>query len=653
MSTKTVRFTAALGACVLSIMLLPFAVPVFSQTGGASAFASGTVLHADLLQSGATKLVDAEIGFSGAAFNSGGLRDAVFNEMDRVLAPRLPDKLGFGRASAVEVGLGVSPTTENQAILAGKAEASSLPNIAPVTQGAGPIDLDPLVWADLLRGQAASAVTDDGCALGTDASNGFAYIADAQVLDTASASTAQSSSTSTSPVPSTATPVDQVVETVREPVSGLLGAVEKTAGQVTQAVTGTPSTQPRAASSSSASEQSAMPNVAGLEQPLIGLDADGPARAVSHSRSRTVFVAQRDRDGRRVGNAFGMMSEVRQTIAPVTLLEGTPYETTIELLGEWVLQSVAGGLPGTGFVHYGPAKVTPETPVLRIIQESGVTKLLNIQDLFGNDGLVLNIPGIAEIAIGEPPRAIDGDAGSRPNVATGGTSTAAAVDVVRVRVLPGAPVQLSDLRIGHMETQAKVPAGGVSCSVPVAKTPSVSEINVGRSFDVTFTITNPYECTLSNVRLEDAITTEDDARFEVLSAQGASSVPQGAALDSGTIVWSDIGDIAPHGTRTMKATIGARGGAGQIVDVATANGTLADCADAGATVAGVDVSIVGSALSGTSNEVRVPTIATSVLSESSRRGQLPFTGMPVLAMVATALVLIAIGGASVMQASRR
>jgi hypothetical protein len=130
----------------------------------------------------------------------------------------------------------------------------------------------------------------------------------------------------------------------------------------------------------------------------------------------------------------------------------------------------------------------------------------------------------------------------------------------------------------------------------------------------------------------------------------ASSVPQGSALDSGTITWSNIGDIAPHTTRTLKARIGARGGSGVIVDKATAAGTLGGCAEPGATIAGVDVGIVGSGLTGTSGEVRVPAVATRVLSASNRN--LPFTGAPILFMIATALVLIAAGSASLLQAAR-
>jgi hypothetical protein len=652
MTAKSIRWISALMATVLGILLLPFAVPGFGGPGGVSAFATGTVVHADLLQNAGTKLVDAEVGFSGAVFESGGLVNPIFNELDRELAPKLPGKVGFARGAGVEVGLGVSPTTDNQAILAGKAVATTRPNTAPVTTGAGPIDLDPLVWADLLRGQAAANAGDGDCALGTDASHGLAYVADAQLLDTASASSQQSTSSSSQQSTGASGAVERTVETVSEPVSGLLGAVKPTTQQVVPAEQRAAEQPASSPGSSNEAQAAPMPNVEGLEQPLISLDADGPARAVSQSRSRTVFVAQRDRDGRRLGNAFGVMSEVRQTIAPITLFEGTSNEVTIELLGEWVLQAVAGGLPGTGYIHYGPGRASPETPVLRLIDASGVTTILKLQDLVTDDGFVLNIPGVAEIAIGEAPRAIDGEAGSTPVVSSSGTTTAAAVDVVRVRALPGAPVHLTDLRVGHMEVRAQVPAGGTTCSIPVSKRPSVEQANVGDTFDVVFKVTNPYDCTLSDVRLDDVLTTEDAARFEVIGTDpAASSAPAGAALESGTVTWSNIGDLAPRETRTVTASFGARGGAGAIIDTATAAGKLTDCADPGATVAGVDVGVVNTALTGTTAEVRVPTVSeTRVLSESGRN--LPLTGAPILFMVAFALVSIAIGSAAALQASR-
>jgi hypothetical protein len=211
-------------------------------------------------------------------------------------------------------------------------------------------------------------------------------------------------------------------------------------------------------------------------------------------------------------------------------------------------------------------------------------------------------------------------------------------------------MHLSDLRIGHMETQAKVPAGGVSCSVPVTKTPSVKRVTVGNAFATTFTVTNPYDCTLSNVRLEDVITTKDAARFDITSTTPAASSVTGS-LDHGNITWNDIGDLAPHTSRTLAASFMARGGVGQIIDRATASGTLTGCADPGATIAGVDVGVLGAGIDGTSATVRVPTaVTTRVLAKTS--GRLPFTGAPILFFVAAALVLIATGSAALMQANR-
>jgi hypothetical protein len=635
----------------MAIMLLPFAIPGFGRIGGVVAFANGTVVHADLLQSGDTKLVDAEVAFSGAAFDTGGLANAVFNEMDRMFAPKLPTKLGFGRGAALEVGLAVAPDTQNQMILAGKAEASTLPNLAPVTTGAGPIDLDPLVWADLLRGQAAAGVADDGCALGRDASNGHAYVADAQLLDTGSSAQQQTQTDAAAPAAPAPAPQAPSSDPAAE-VSKLVGAVKQTTRQAaTQPEARRPSAPTASAPAASASHPAAMPNAAGLEQPVVSIDADGPARAVSQSFSRTVFVAQRDRDGRRLGNAFGVMSETRQTIAPITLFKGTSNRLTIEVLGEWVLQAVAGGLPGTGYIHYGPENASPDTPVVRLINASGASRVLTLQDLVTDDGLVINIPNLVEIAIGEAPRAIDGAAGSRPTVARGGTLTAAAVDVVRVRALPGAPVQLTDVRVGHMEAKSQVPAGGVSCSIPVTKTPSKDSVKVGDAFDVTFKVTNPYDCTLTDVRVDDVVTTDGDARFDVLETHPSAITPSGDAIDGGTIRWANVGDIPPHATRVLSARIGARGGAGTLIDKATATGTLDDCAQGGSTIAGVDFSVVGMGLTGSSAEVRIPeTVRTAVLSRSSQR--LPSTGAPILFLVAAGFVSMAVGAASLLQVRR-
>ncbi|HYZ92270.1 MAG TPA: hypothetical protein VFA34_07740 [Actinomycetota bacterium] len=401
---RLIRTAAILAAVTLSALLVPV-TNAAGQSADAFAFASGTVVHADLLRSGETRLVDVEVAFSGAVFDTGGLDTAVLNELDREFAPQLPDKSSFGRATGLEAGLGVAPGDENQVILSGRAEVAAPPNLDGVSNEIGPVDLDPLAWADLLRGEAFAQAGDPPCGPIGDISRGLSYVTDVQLLDTASSGEGD-----------------------------------------------------------------------GLEAPVLALNASDPARAVSQSHSRTAFIAQTDADGRSLGDKLGVVSEVRETIAPVTLFGGTPSALTIEFLGEWVLRATATGMPGGAFVHYGPGEVSPETPVVRLIDADGVENLVTLQQLLGEDGLVVDVPGVAEIAIGEPPRAIDGAAGSQPTESADGTRASAAVDVVRVRALPGTPAELADIRVGHLEVSTQVPAGGVSCPAPEVEVRSAASL---------------------------------------------------------------------------------------------------------------------------------------------------------------------------------
>jgi hypothetical protein len=546
-----------------------------------NASATGTLVHAGLLQSGDTRLVDGEVSFSGAAYNSQGLTAPLLNEMQRPFSAANPGKLASGRGSPLEVGLGVTPKDDNQIIIPARADTAA-PGGAPVTKEIGPIPAGPLAWATLLRGTSAANAQQGICALGNDLSFGRSFAADAQLLD---------------------------------------------AGTSTDA---------------------------GLEKPVLAVDAPKPDRAVANSQSRTLFVSQKGKDGKLQGPNFGVMSEVRQTVAPVTFFKGTENEFTIEVLGEWVLQTVATGLGGGAYVHYGPEKVTPQTPILRLITSSG-TQTFAFQDIFGAEGLVIPIPGLAEIAIGEDPRAIGGDADSKPQSAGDGTSVAAAVDVVRVKLLPGAPVEAADVRVGHMEAKAAVPAGGVSCPVPITKTPDPSSVAVGGSFTTTFTVNNPFKCTLKGVSITDAIRTEGAARYTVESTDPAADV------SPGQIKWANLGDVKPGQTKTVTAVFKTSGGAGRIVDAATALATLADCAGEGATVAGVDVSVVGASVNGTSGEVSVPvggetTVGAAVAQPTSpnnapapstdQAGELPRTGSNVMRLIEIALALLAVGFAA-------
>ncbi len=363
-----------------------------------------------------------------------------------------------------------------------------------------------------------------------------------------------------------------------------------------------------------------------LDAPLVATDAQptDPDRAVAQSFSHEFLDVQQNAGGDPIGLKFGLVSEVEMTIAPVTIADSI----TIEALGKWVLRATAGGIPGSAHIHYGPAEVSPETPILRVIQDNEILGQIVFQDLLGNEGLVVPIPGVAEIAIGEDPRAIGGDADSQPSVAANGTSASAAVDVVRVKLLDGA---LADIRVGHMEVAAQVPVGGIDCGVPVSKTANPQGVTVGQSFVVSIKVDNPFGCDMTVVKVTDEITTQGSAKFQVLSTSpAANQVPAGSNLDSGTVVWDNIGPIPKGGTKTVTVTVRAQGGGGVIEDIANAAALLGNCEGEGD----------GSTIVGNSLPLEVPVVLKTKILPETGVGASSALILGALAMLSLAAVSI-------------
>jgi hypothetical protein len=345
-----------------------------------------------------------------------------------------------------------------------------------------------------------------------------------------------------------------------------------------------------------------------LDGALVALDDQDPERSVSNSVSREKLVPS----GK--PNNFGLMSEVRQTIAPVTLLQGddndptTPLRTiTIEVLGEWVLRVVANGSAGGASVFYGPGEVNPQVPILRIIDsDNAVSDILSFQDLFGDEGLTaINIPGVLSIAIGEDPRAIaapgqNPDPDSKPKIAADGTSVSAAVDVIRIQLLSQPDPQAADIRIGHMEASAEVPKGGVNCPIPVEKSATDTEISVGDETTISITVDNVYDCDLTKVVLTDTISqVTGSPNFKITDTGGdaepTSSDDLEGVLPPGdekqTELQWDLGTIAKGKSKTVNFTIEATDG-GLLRDIAEAAGTFANCTGqdaSGLAIGGLDL----------------------------------------------------------------
>jgi len=313
-----------------------------------------------------------------------------------------------------------------------------------------------------------------------------------------------------------------------------------------------------------------------LVDPLLALDAPNgpdPTEAVAQSTSFTYLKPNAD-------GTFGLVSEVHETIAPVTIAG-----TTIEFLGTWVLRATATGV-GKGQVFYGPGTVNKDTPILRVVNpDKSVNEILKFQDLFGSAGLpvpLINIPGVAEITIGEDPRAIGGEAGSA--VTENNTSAAGAVDVVRVKLLASEGIHAADIRIGHMETEAVVPAGGIHCPIPVKKSVDKQSVNAGDDFSWTITVPSDKHsfdglaCDLVNLVVTDTIEVDTGT-----PAWTITSVDHDGHIDNNNhVTWNGTPGhpLTYHpGADPLVFTIHghATGGPGVIKDTANATANLANC----------------------------------------------------------------------------
>ncbi|MGI8683914.1 MAG: LPXTG cell wall anchor domain-containing protein [Acidimicrobiales bacterium] len=567
--------------------------PVGAQVPAAQAnysgYSTGTVVHADALTVGQTRVSDTEVAFSGASVASkgtgaitqpsGAAAGSIVNELEQVVQPPLPNTTldsnlqgdrTFGRGSGLEIGLATSVGTDvnaNQLLLAQRALASAPPSTGLITKEVGPIKVDPAAYASLVRGQAQARWNGDSiCVLGEELSTGLGFAADTQLLNLGAASPGN------------------------DPFPG----------------------------------------------PLVTADAPTPQRSVSQSKSVTKLVPQTDAAGTKIGDNFGLMTETRMTIAPITLLANTPTPITIELLGEWVLRTVATGLPGQAQVFYGPGTTDLSTPVISIIQTGVVNTILSLQDLLGPTGLgPIVIPGLLNIAIGEDPRGIgDTTAASAPTKAADGTVASAAVDVIRVSLLDGAGAVAGalvpgltalDLRVGHMESRAQVPAGGIKCSIPVSKTADKQTVNAGETFTYNITVTNPFaDCELTNVRVVDNITAGNGVKYTVTGTNPAAS-----STSNTQVVFNDIGPIPAKQSKSVTITVAvaANSAAGQFTDNATATGNCA----------------TGSAQGGA--KITVPVSGeTTVTVPSVTGGQLPATGIEQLPRTGSTGPALALAG---------
>lgn len=319
-------------------------------------------------------------------------------------------------------------------------------------------------------------------------------------------------------------------------------------------------------------------------EPGTMLATNTGANAVNQSKSFTYLIPNGD-------GTYGLVTETHQILAPLTLIPGAaaplPDVLSIEFGGEWVLRSTATGKPGGAKVTYAPEGSISNTTKVITVKASGEEVLsLTMQEFMDNEGQVFDIPNVGQIALGEDPRAIgDMSTASKPELAANGTVAAAAVDVVRIIGLPLADtlgIELADLRVGHMESRAMVPVGGIQCGIPVTKTGTPASVTAGQDQVITYTITVPSDveafkaiaCDVLNLKVTDVTTAEDGVKFDIVSAS------KDGKISGDTVTWDKLGTYKP-GDPAIVLTIGlkvpAGSAAGKITDTATATGVLGNC----------------------------------------------------------------------------
>ena len=518
---------------------------------GHAAYGTASVVHEHALQVGETRVENADVAFSGAAFASGPVSQ-IKNEMARIINPALVAGNAYARGSGLEVGLGIGQSDPNQIVPGSIAEAKAPPSTALIDKQVPNVSVPGVVSADLLKGQ-AQAKANSACTTGTDLSYGLGYAANL----------------------------------------GLVGSTVRSA-------------------------------------------AAPPDRSVSQSRSHTFLVPQEGAPS--PIRKFGLASETRQTIAPVTLFAGTGNELTLEFAGEWVLRTVADGKVGK--VFYGPGNVTPETPLVRILRpgDSGpeVQQILSTQDLFGAAGLILDVSPLIKVSIGAPPRMIGGADNSKP-VETG-TFAAAAVDVVRVTVLDAGGLTAADVRVGHMENATAVPAGGIECGIQMSKNTDKAKVGRGESFTWTINVTNPNDCVLTQLKVVDTITADPGIVWTVDSAS-----PTASQKASDNVTWNDIGPLNPGQSKDLKITltVGSNSSGGLFHNLAKATGVCGPAQGTAGAEAAVGVPLESSV---TLDLPEVDAALGTLLPRELPRTGGVFTLLPALALT---------GGGLVLRASRR
>jgi uncharacterized repeat protein (TIGR01451 family) len=565
---RSARLTAAAAAVAAASL---FALPQSASAAGRApvdgtidGFSSGDFVYLNLLDTEAVDLAQVSVSQTAAAVSNKKLQTG--DTLDQLLYDgKLDGKNAYGHAAGVSLNLGQGDNSVPQAQLT-IAEAASPPRSREVTNivevPAAPL-LTATVQPDVAEANTRSL--DDFCILGAPLSQGTSNVADAQLVPAGDA------------------------------VAPGFALVDATGEVLTR------------------STEKLVPNGHGT---------------------------------------LGLSSSSALETAGITLFKGIEgAETTIKVVNPITLDAVAGGFPGTATATFGDED--GDKPVLSIRNGDNVTKL-TLEQLIG-EGAVIDFNGLIKLEIGLDPTT---------TAAADGTKVTSVADLVKITVIGdpapstgsvGGPLGdvlnpvlepvlsalddsgllqaidqaladagLStgvDFRLGHFEASSEVPEGGIECGLPVKKTVDDPVVQPGDEFTYTITVDNPYDCTLTDVKVDDRIEAQGGVEWEVLTTRPAADTET-----HDRVVWNDIGDIEPGGSASVEVDIAIleSSSAGKFIDHAKAT---ASCGTGGAD-GGTQIDLVGN------DRLDAPEV---------KGGPLPNTGStPWLPVAATVLVGVAL-----------
>lgn len=305
-------------------------------------------------------------------------------------------------------------------------------------------------------------------------------------------------------------------------------------------------------------------------KPFLSIDAGPPRRAASQSQARTRLVPI---DGH--PNRFALLSETRQTFAPITFFKGRPEEITIEIAGEWILRAFADG--DKGFVERTVERTSDdERPLIRIIRkEKGkpfVTPIGDLADL--PDAEPQQLGNGLQLVFAEDARDLGGETGSHPEES--GVRAAGALDILRLQTSDDPEDAFA--RVGHMEVAVAVPVGGATCpGIAVSKRSSQPTVDAGNRFSWLLDVSNPNDCVLDHVTLLDTTKPSKGLAYRVVG----TSPP--AKIGRDTVSFDGIGPIPTGGRRQLRIDVEVDPGTvgGRFINEAAAAGVCGSSAVAG------------------------------------------------------------------------